>query len=47
MDELEKVLNKTKSGKARDPEGVARDIFKSSVIGDDFKRSLLTLLNLV
>ena len=29
IDELEKVLKKTKTGKARDPEGVAREIFKA------------------
>ena len=47
MDELEKVLNKIKSGKARDPEGLAREIFKPTAIGDDLKKSLLTLFNLI
>ena len=47
MDELEKLLNKIKSGKARDPEGLAREIFKPTAIGDDLKKSLLTLFNLI
>ena len=47
MKELEDVLKTTKVGKARDPEGMVREILKPNVIGDDLKLSLLYLLNLV
>ena len=45
MTELEQVLKDIKTGKARDPEGLARDIFKQSVLGTDLKLSLLTMCN--
>ena len=41
MEELEIVLRKTKNGKARDPEGLAREIFSLNVIGENLKLSLL------
>ena len=47
MKELETVLKSTKTGKARDPEGMVREIFKPNVIGDNMKVSLLYMLNLV
>ena len=43
--DLENVLKGLKSNKARDPEGIDRTLFKSSIIGTDFKMSLLQLLN--
>ena len=45
MTELDIVLGDIKSGKARDPEGLARDIFKSSVIGSDLRQSMLMMCN--
>ena len=45
LKELENVLKKTKNGKARDPDGLVREIFKTDVIGEDLKVSLLTMLN--
>ena len=38
-------MKKTKNGKARDPDGLVREIFKTDVIGEDLKVSLLTMLN--
>ena len=43
MKELEQVLQDIKLGKARDPEGLARHIFKLSVIGTDLKQSMLKM----
>ena len=34
MQELEDVLKHIKKGKSRDPEGISRDIFHPSVIGE-------------
>ena len=45
MTELDIVFEDIKSGKAKDPEGLARDIFKSSVIGSDLKQSMLMTCN--
>ena len=45
MEDLEKVLKDLKQGKSRDPDGIARDIFKEPIIGNDLKISLLTLCN--
>ena len=45
MTDLEKVLHDLKLGKSRDPDGLARDIFKEQIIGYDLKYSLLTLCN--
>ena len=47
MEELDNVLRKTKNGKTRDPEGLAREIFRPNIIGDDLKVSLVTLLNVI
>ena len=47
MKELEEVLSKTKTGKARDPDGLAREVFKLDLIGQDLKESLLRMLNLI
>ena len=45
MEDLDKVLKGLKSNKARDPDGLARIIFKSSSIGSNLKISLLNLFN--
>ena len=45
MEELEKIFKTQKSGKARDPSGIYRDIFKPSIIGYNLKLSLLVLCN--
>ena len=47
MKELDFVLSKTKTGKARDPEGLVREIFRPQVIGQDLKISMLSMLNTV
>ena len=44
MDELDFVLRKIKTGKARDAYGMVREIFRRNIIGQDLKLSLLTLL---
>ena len=45
MADLEDALKELKNGKCRDPEGLIREVFKTDVIGDDLKNSLLILLN--
>ena len=45
MEDLDKVLKGLKSNKARDPDGLARIIFNSSIIGSNLKISLLNLFN--
>ena len=45
MNELEYVLKTSKRGKARDPEGVVRELFRPNMIGSDRKQSLFHLLN--
>ena len=45
MNDLEVVLKGIKTSKARDPEGIARTIFKDNIIGDNLKESLLILFN--
>ena len=45
MTDLEEVLNGLKSNKARDPEGIERIIFKSTVIGSNLKNSMLKMFN--
>ena len=42
MDELEEAL---KEGKYTDPEGLNRELFKEEVMGNDLKRSMLTMFN--
>ena len=37
MKELEYVLKTAKSGKARDPEGMVRELFKPNVMGANMK----------
>ena len=43
--ELDRVLSKLKPNKARDPHGWINELFKSGVMGQDLKSSLLTLVN--
>ena len=45
LKDLEKVLNSLKLNKSRDPHGLLNEIFKPGVMGKDFKKSLLMLLN--
>ena len=45
MKDLEKALADLKNNKSRDFEGFINEIFKANVIGENMKRSLLTMLN--
>ena len=45
IDQLEKVLKGLKSNKSRDPIGLANEIFKPGVAGDDLKLAILKLMN--
>ena len=42
---LEKVLRQLKKNKSRDPLGLANEIFKPKVAGEDLKNGVLTLMN--
>ena len=37
MKELENVLQMSKTGKARDPEGMIRELFRPNIVGTDLK----------
>ena len=43
--QLDNVLKKLKSGKAKDPTGFVNELFQKENIGDDLKKSLLILIN--
>ena len=43
--DLEAALSNLKNNKARDSEGYINEIFKSGVIGNDLKKSLLVMFN--
>ena len=45
MEDLNQVLKNLKDGKCRDPEGLIRELFKEEIIGEDLKKSMLTLYN--
>ena len=45
IDELDRSLSKLKPNKARDTHGWINKLFKSGVMGQDLKSSLLTLVN--
>ena len=45
LKDLEVVLKDIKKGKSRDPDGISREIFHPSVIGDNLKQSLLIMFN--
>ena len=45
MKELENVLKSLKKQKSRDPYGLANDLFRPEVAGDDLKLALLKLVN--
>ena len=42
---IEKVLKSLKNNKARDPLGLANELFKEGVIGENLKESLVMLIN--
>ena len=43
--DIEKVLKQLKKDKSRDPLGLANEIFRSEVAGDDLKKALLHMMN--
>ena len=45
LKDLDRVLQKLKNGKCRDPQGFINKLFKRDVAGKDFKDSLLCILN--
>ena len=45
MKDLDRVLKNLKKQKSRDPLGLANDIFRPEVAGDDLKRAILKLMN--
>ena len=45
LKDLEKVLKQLQKDKSRDPLGLANEIFRSEVAGDDLKKSLLYMMN--
>ena len=45
MKELEKVLEHLKKQKSRDPYGLANDLFRPEVAGDDLKLAVLKMMN--
>ena len=45
MQDLEKVLSKLKKNKARDPSGLANEIFMKNSAGNDLKKALLMMMN--
>ena len=45
MKDLEAVLKSLKNNQSRDPLGMINEIFKPGVIGQDFKRAVLALMN--
>ena len=45
MSDLEKAMSDLKNKKSHDPQGYINEIFKSDVVGQDFKLSLLYLFN--
>ena len=47
MNKLNIVLKNIKTGKARDADGMVREICKLNIIGQDLKLSLLTMLNMI
>ena len=45
MEDLDLVLKMQQSGKARDPEGMSKTIFKQNIIGTNLKDSMLIMFN--
>ena len=45
MDDLEEALAQLKKNKARDPQGLANEIFRPDVAGTDLKKSILMMFN--
>ena len=47
LSDLEKVLKSLKKQKSRDPHGLANDLFRPGVAGDDLKLAVLKLMNMI
>ena len=47
MKDLEDVLKQIQKGKSKDPEGISREVFHPSVIGENLKKSILIMFNLM
>ena len=47
MKELEDVLKQIKKGKFRDPKGISREIFHPTIIGENLRKSLPIMFNLL
>ena len=47
MKELEVVLKNLKKQKSRDPYGLANDIFRPEIAGDDLKKAILQMMNMI
>ena len=47
MEDLDKVLKSLKKQKSRDPFGLANDLFRPDVAGDDLKLAVLKLMNMI
>ena len=47
MQELENVLKNIKKGKSRDPKEISREIFHLSFIGENLKKSIIIMFNLL
>ena len=47
MKDLEDVLKQIQKGKSRDPEGISREVFHPSVKGENLKKSILIMFNLM
>ena len=45
MTDLDNVLKNLKNNKSRDPLGLANEIFKPNVVGDDLKLAILLMMN--
>ena len=45
MKDLDKVLKNLKKQKSRDPHGLANDLFRPEVAGDDLKLAILKMMN--
>ena len=45
LKDLEIVLKNLKKQKSRDPHGLANDIFRPDVAGDDLKQAILRMMN--
>ena len=46
MSDMEKAIRSMKNNKCRDPAGLVNELLKPGIAGEDFKMSLLSLLNM-